>query len=346
MVSRSAMAVLQICAANLSSRSACERASISRPRSLAAARTAMPPTSRLRASRACAVSSSICCCAAARMRAPSLLAAPLACSTRSRAACCACSMMWLARSRASRTIVSAWSRAAASSCSPFSAAASPCAILRWRSSMTARMRGQIHFIVPKTSKANTSICTMSGGLMFTSLTPAESRQRAGSSVRRLQRAHEGIREREEQRKADADHRHRVQQARDQEHLHPQHRQQLRLARGALDEATAQDAEADGGAERSHAEDDADGQHGHGLDVCNVFHSTLLETNQLRKDRVRRPGRSMMLVCHRQIDDRQDREYEGLDGDDENVEYRPDEREDELADDFQPASQGREAIEPL
>ena len=30
---------------------------------------------------------------------------------------------------------------------------------------------------------------------------------------------------------------------------------------------AEDAEADGGAERSQAEDDADGQHGHGLDVC-------------------------------------------------------------------------------
>src|SRR5882762_8452312 len=258
----------------------------------------MPATSRLRASRARVVSSLICCCAAATRRAPSLLAAPLACSTRSWAACCACSMMWLARSRASRTIVSALPRASVSSCSPFSAAASPCAILRERSSIAPRICGQIHFMVPNTSKANTSICTMSVRLMFTVLTPAPSRQRSGLSVRRAQRLHEGIREREEQREADADHRggddrhgirereeqreadadhrHRVQQARDQEHLYTQRRQQFRLARRALDEAPAQDAEADGGAECPHAEDDADGQHGHGLDVCNVFHSTLLE----------------------------------------------------------------------
>src|SRR5438105_1973496 len=184
-------------------------------------------------------------------------------------------MIWLARPRASRTMASARSRAAASSCSPFSAAASPCAILRERSSMAPRMSGQIHLIVPKTSKANTSICTMSVRLMFTGFSPARA-VTACVSVRRLQRAHERVREREEQREADADHRHRVQQARDQEHLHPQHRQQLRLARRALDEAPAQDAEADGGAEGPHAEDDADGQYGHGLDVCNVFHANLLD----------------------------------------------------------------------
>src|SRR3984893_17405117 len=236
----------------------------------------MPATSRRRDSRARVVSSSICWCAEATRRAPSLRAVPLACSTRSLARCCAWSMIWLARSRASRTMASAWPRAAVSSCSPCSAAASPCAILRERSSIASRMCGQTYFIVPKISKANTSICTISVRLMFTvpSLLP---RAASGcASVRRAQRVHEGIREREEQREADADHRHRIQQARDQEHLYAQHRQQLRLARRALDETPAQDAEADGGAEGPHAEDDADGQHGHGLDVCNVFHATLLK----------------------------------------------------------------------
>src|SRR3984893_4990598 len=234
----------------------------------------MPATSRRRDSRARVVSSSICCCAAATRRAASLLAAPLACSTRSLARCCACSMMWLARSRASRTTASALPRASVSSCSPFSAAASPCAILRERSSIAFRMCGQIHFIVPKTSKPNTNICTMSVRLMFTGYLLLAPSLRV--SVRRLQRAHERVREREEQREADADHRHRIQQARDQEHLDAQGWQQLRLARRAFDETPAQDAEADGGAEGPHAEDDADGQHGHGLDVCNVFHATLLK----------------------------------------------------------------------
>src|SRR5215469_15414177 len=192
-------------------------------------------------------------------------------------------MIWLARSRASRMMPSALPRASASSFSPSSAAASPCAILRWRSSIALRIGGQIHFIVMRMSVANTIICTTSVRLMFTVRLSRRPKPGRSRSVRRLYRAEERIREREEQREADADHRDRVQQARDQEHLHAQHRQQLRLARRAFDEAAAENAEADGGAERAHAEDDADGQHGHGLDVCNVFHSTLLEKTCNRKN---------------------------------------------------------------
>src|SRR5215813_14256295 len=241
----------------------------------------MPATSRRRLSLARVVSSSICCCAAATMRAPSALAVPLAWSISSLARCCAWSMIWVARSRASRMMASALSRASESSFSPSSAAASPCAILRWRSSIALRMGGHIHFIVISMSVANTIICTTSVRLMFT-VRLSRGRKPAGPrSVRRLYRAQERIREREEQCEADADHRHRVQQARDQEHLHAQHRQQLRLARRALDEPAAEDAEADRGAERAAAEDDADGQHGHGLDVCNAFHSTLLQQSLSR-----------------------------------------------------------------
>src|SRR5262249_51065145 len=191
-------------------------------------------------------------------------------------------MIWLARSRASRMMASAWPRASASVCSPFSAAASPCAILRERSSMAVRMPGQIHFIVPQMSTANTTICTMSVRLMFTSFSPDRKRRDALLESVSRHRAEERIGEREEQREADADHRDRVQKAGDQEHLHAQHRQQLRLACGTLDEAPAEDAEGAGGAEGAHAEDDADGQHGHGLDVCNVFHSISPDKTRCKK----------------------------------------------------------------
>src|SRR5215467_13495000 len=104
------------------------------------------------------------------------------------------------------------------------------------------------------STANTTICTMSVRLIFTVLLSRPKRRGArADSVCRAQCAEERVREREEQREADADHRHRVEQTRDQEHLHAQRRQELRLARGALDEASAEDAEADGGAEGAHAE---------------------------------------------------------------------------------------------
>src|SRR5204862_353484 len=77
--------------------------------------------------------------------------------------------------------------------------------------------------------AITSICRISVRLMFTVyLLPRT--VGAWASVRRVQGAHERIREREEQREADADHRHRVEQARHKEHLYTQRRQQFRLAR--------------------------------------------------------------------------------------------------------------------
>src|SRR6516162_2595012 len=178
-------------------------------------------------------------------------------------------------------MASALSRAWESSFSPSSAAASPCAILRWRSSIARRIGGQIHFMVMRMSVAKTTICTTSVRLMFTVRISRRRKPARPRSVRRLYRAQERIREGEEQREADTDHGHRVQQARDQEHLHAQHRQQLRLARRALDEAATENAEADRGAECTHAKDDADGQHGHGLDVCNVFHSTLLTNSETR-----------------------------------------------------------------
>src|SRR5580698_5273464 len=170
-------------------------------------------------------------------------------------------MIWAARSRASRMMTSARSLAEANSCVPFSAAASPAAILRERSSIGPRIIGHTNFIVNQMRTMNTSICTINVRLMFTVVS-----RPAPLPVAPLVRQPGGerIREREEQREADADHGDRVDQRRHDEHLHLQHRSELRLPCRALEKAAAENSEADGGAERSHAEDDADGEHGHGL----------------------------------------------------------------------------------
>src|ERR1700756_181705 len=109
--------------------------------------------------------------------------------------------------------------------------------------MAERICGQIHFIVPQMSVANTTICTTSVRLIFTVRVSV----RGSRSASVLNPAEERVREREEKCEADADHRHRIEQSRDQEHLHAQHGQQLRLACRALDETATENAEADGGA---------------------------------------------------------------------------------------------------
>jgi hypothetical protein len=85
----------------------------------------------------------------------------------SQARCWAWSMICVARSRASRMMASALPRASVRDSSPFSAAASPFAILRERSSIGPRIIGHTYFIVNQMSVMNTSICTMSVRLMFT-----------------------------------------------------------------------------------------------------------------------------------------------------------------------------------
>src|SRR5262245_12807640 len=71
---------------------------------------------------------------------------------------------------------------------------------------------------------------------------------AAGAGRRLQLPHEGVREGEEQCDADSDHRDRVEQRDDDEHLRLQHRGELRLACSAFEEAAAQQAHADADAE--------------------------------------------------------------------------------------------------
>src|SRR6185312_7413375 len=108
-----------------------------------------------------------------------------------------------------------------------------------------------------------------------------------------------------------------------EHLHLQHRGQLGLTRGAFEKAAAENTEADGRAERAHAENDAYGEHRHGVNVCEIFHSTLLNETCTKL------VFSVVLVRHRQVDDRQHHEYEGLQCDHKQVEHSPNESQQEL-----------------
>ncbi len=87
--------------------------------------------------------------------------------------------------------------------------------------------------------------------------PAISR-RAG---RLLQLPDERVGEGEEERDAHADHRDRVEQRHDDEHLHLQHRGELRLARRAFEEAAAEQAHADADAECAEADEDRDSNRG-------------------------------------------------------------------------------------
>src|SRR5579863_2469437 len=93
---------------------------------------------------------------------------------------------------------------------------------------------------------------------------------------RPERGHERIREREKERERHADECHRIEQAGDDEHSDQQCRSELRLTGNALEKTPPQDPEADRRAERSHPENQSDSDYGHSVDMCNVFHSTLLK----------------------------------------------------------------------
>src|SRR5690606_16180683 len=77
---------------------------------------------------------------------------------------------------------------------------------------------------------------------------------AGRST--AERGEQRVGEQQQQGDGDADHRHGVEQAGDDEHLGLQHRGQLRLAGRAFDELAAEDGEADRGAEGAEADQEA------------------------------------------------------------------------------------------
>src|SRR5690606_24868696 len=91
----------------------------------------------------------------------------------------------------------------------------------------------------------------------------------GSSA--LQGADQRVGETEEQGDGQADDERRVDQAGEQEHTALQHRDQLRLAGGRLEELGTHDRDAEAGAERAEADDDADREGGQTLNVGDELH---------------------------------------------------------------------------
>src|SRR5262252_2758315 len=103
----------------------------------------------------------------------------------------------------------------------------------------------MNFMQNQTKSANQTNWPMIVALIFTLASYAPR-----SLFRQL--VDEGIGIEQQHRECGRDRGERVQQARYDEHLDLQRRDHLRLARRALEEAAAQDAEADGGTECSHA----------------------------------------------------------------------------------------------
>src|SRR5438132_1089475 len=82
-------------------------------------------------------------------------------------------------------------------------------------------------------------------------------------------------------------------------------------------------------------------------MCASFSIQFSSKTRNARNFARASGRpSVMLVSHRQIDNRQHREYEGLDRDDKDMEPRPDEPENELADDSKPPADAGQRVQPV
>ena len=78
----------------------------------------------------------------------------------------------------------------------------------------------------------------------------------------MQHSDERLRECEVERDTDADHRYGVEQRDDKKHLRSQHRRELRLPCGTLEEATSQEAHANPDAEAAEADHNRRGNGGH------------------------------------------------------------------------------------
>src|SRR5262245_40721166 len=168
-------------------------------------------------------------------------------------------MMPRAWSRAAAMILSTSTFAVASELWPFSAAARPFAISVWRCSIAFMMTGQMYFMQNQTNTIiaivwpiNVPRLRFTGALLEFYPTGAEA-PAADLAARGLQLADERIGEREEQRDTDADHRDGVEQRDHEEHLRTQHRSQLGLPCGALEEPAAEEAHADADAEGAEAD---------------------------------------------------------------------------------------------
>src|SRR5688572_15261174 len=303
-------------AASSSRSCACAFAFTSRPRSFDAPVTASAATSLRRLSRVRVCSFEISLRAAAISRSPSETATCLASPTSSFERRCARSTTCTAFWRASCIRASAFCFASASSLWPFSPAAMPSAMVLRRSSMTFISTGQMNFMLNQTKTIIAIVCPINVRLKSIEPLPRLPRS-AACAGRLLQLPDERVGEGEEQRDTHADHRDGVQERHDDEHLRLQHRGELRLASGALEEAAAQQAHADAYAECAEADEDRDSNRGK---TNHSFHRTS-------------PGQKplVMLVRLRQVHDRQHRENERLQQHDQHVENRPQEVQGQLPD---------------
>src|SRR5690348_817470 len=262
----------QISATNSSSNALCVPALISRPRIFSAPCTASAATWPRSSARARWAIFSMSAWAAAFWRAASASASVRALSTICPACWLARSMMTAASARAFFTSSSARVLASASSLRARSAASRPSAMRLARSSMAFMIGGQMYFIVYQTRIRKTMIWAMSVAFRLTvAILSRESGVQQGCRVR-LRCSADGTRSRthdfaewvdedQVQRDTHADDRDRVDQADQQEHLALQHRHQLGLARGTLEELAAHQTHADGGADAGEAQHEARSQGG-------------------------------------------------------------------------------------
>src|SRR5258706_4809604 len=238
--------------------SAWVRASTSRARIFSAPLTASAATCSRSFWRADCTSCSIWAWAAATSRSPSVLACAFDSSTRWAAVFSAAATSSCARPRASRTITSVCFCASASEERPRSASASPSAICFWRVSIARISGGQIHLRVARMKVTNTA--TSANIVKFRFM------KRSLSGGGRLDESRDQrVGEREKHREADADDERSVDQAEKQENLGLELGHELRLSRGAFEEAAAHDAHAHACAERAQADHEADADSGGGLD---------------------------------------------------------------------------------
>src|SRR5881394_624776 len=107
-------------------------------------------------------------------------------------------------------------------------------------------------------------------LVLAALGALRRRRPSSAAARLLQLRDERIGEREVERDADADHRDRVEQCDDEEHLGPQHARELGLTSRAFEPAAAEKPHADADAERAEADQNrhGDGRHtNHDVHLC-------------------------------------------------------------------------------
>src|SRR5690606_6147213 len=263
----------QISAASSSSSALWAWASISRRSRRSAPLTASSDTCWRSSSRARVADASISASISAFWRRPSVTASALAASTIWAPRLCAWSMISLALARAAFSSASAVSCACASARWLLSAAARPSAIFFCRSSIALSSGGHTKVAISQIRPAKASAWAIRVRLMsivvlcLYSVRPGTScrgcpcRDRANlQSARRPflrdrcrlrgQAAHqERVGEGEQQANRDADDERGVDQAGGDEHAHLQHRDQLRLAGGGLEELAGHDGHAQAGAQR-------------------------------------------------------------------------------------------------